>query len=88
MLLFSISVTVSNEVATAFYHWFFLIQPYPFPETLIGANVEFYLKYMMFRNSRKAWCLRRWKKIRLPSTSGVIVTPATFSCNLRRLPSG
>jgi haloacetate dehalogenase len=41
---------VSNEVATAFYHWFFLIQPYPFPETLIGANVEFYLKYMMFRD--------------------------------------
>ncbi len=39
---------VNNEVATAFYHWFFLIQPYPFPETLIGANVEFYLKYMMF----------------------------------------
>lgn len=41
---------VSNEVATAFYHWFFLIQPYPFPETMIGANVEFYLKYMMFRD--------------------------------------
>ena len=42
--------SVNNEVATAFYYWFFLIQPYPFPETMIGANVEFYLKYMMFRD--------------------------------------
>jgi haloacetate dehalogenase len=41
---------VTNEVATAFYHWFFLIQPSPFPETMIASNVEFYLKYMMFRN--------------------------------------
>jgi haloacetate dehalogenase len=41
---------VSNEVATAFYHWFFLIQPAPFPETLISNNAEFYLKYMMFRD--------------------------------------
>jgi len=50
---------VSNEVATAFYHWFFLIQPSPFPETLIAGNVEFYLKYMMFRdmshNEVPAW---------------------------------
>ena len=42
--------SVNNEVATAFYHWFFLIQPSPFPETLIADNVEFYLKYMMFRD--------------------------------------
>ena len=41
---------VNAEVATAFYHWFFLIQPAPFPETLIANNAEFYLKYMMFRN--------------------------------------
>lgn len=41
---------VTNDVATAFYHWFFLIQPSPFPETLIASNVEFYLKYMMFRD--------------------------------------
>ena len=42
--------SVNNEVATAFYHWFLLIQPAPFPETLIANNVEFYLKYMMFRD--------------------------------------
>src|SRR5579859_3593479 len=42
--------SVNAEVATAFYHWFFLIQPAPFPETIIANNAEFYLKYMMFRN--------------------------------------
>jgi haloacetate dehalogenase len=42
--------SVSSEVATAFYHWFFLIQPAPFPETLIANNAELYLKYMMFRD--------------------------------------
>jgi len=31
--------------ATFYYHWFFLIQPYPLPETLIGANPEYYLRY-------------------------------------------
>jgi haloacetate dehalogenase len=41
---------VNNEIATAFYHWFFLVQPCPFPETLIGDNVEFCLKSMMFRD--------------------------------------
>jgi haloacetate dehalogenase len=50
---------VTNQVATAFYHWFFLIQPSPFPETMIAGNVEFYLKYMMFRdmahNEVPAW---------------------------------
>lgn len=34
----------SREFATAYYHWFFLIRPAPLPETLIGANPEFYLK--------------------------------------------
>lgn len=33
---------LSKEVATAYYHWFFLIQPNPFPETLIGADPDFY----------------------------------------------
>ncbi|MGD1211563.1 MAG: alpha/beta hydrolase [Candidatus Acidiferrales bacterium] len=36
--------TVTKETATAYYHWFFLIQPSPFPETLIGNSVEFYLR--------------------------------------------
>jgi haloacetate dehalogenase len=30
--------------AQAYYHWFFLTQPHPLPETLINANSEFYLR--------------------------------------------
>lgn len=35
---------VSREFAKLYYHWFFLLRPEPFPETLIGANPEFYLR--------------------------------------------
>jgi haloacetate dehalogenase len=41
-----------KEFATAYYHWFFLIQPYPLPETLIGANPEYFLQA----------CLKAWSK--------------------------
>jgi haloacetate dehalogenase len=34
---------VTKEFATAYYHWFFLIQPAPFPETLINNSIEFYM---------------------------------------------
>lgn len=30
--------------ATAYYHWFFLIQPYDLPERLIGADPDYYLR--------------------------------------------
>jgi haloacetate dehalogenase len=32
------------EFARAYYHWFFLIQPAPLPERLIGADPVFYLR--------------------------------------------
>ena len=35
--------------ARAYYHWFFMIQPAPFPETLISGNVEAYLHHHMGR---------------------------------------
>jgi haloacetate dehalogenase len=35
--------------AKAYFHWFFLIQPAPFPETLIGADPEFFINYQMGR---------------------------------------
>ncbi len=35
--------------ARAYYHWFFLIQPAPFPETLIGGAPEAYLHHHMTR---------------------------------------
>jgi haloacetate dehalogenase len=33
----------TREFATAYFWWFFLIQPAPLPETLIGNSVEFWL---------------------------------------------
>jgi haloacetate dehalogenase len=40
----------SDQVfATAYFHWYFLIQPAPFPETLIGANPDFFIKSQMGR---------------------------------------
>ncbi len=33
----------TREFAQAYYHWFFLIQPAPLPERLIGADPVFYL---------------------------------------------
>ena len=39
-----------QDLATKYYHWFFLIQNSPFPETLIGNNPEYYL-----RSKLQAW---------------------------------
>jgi len=36
--------TVGKDLATAYYHWFFFIQPYDLPETLIGADPGYYLR--------------------------------------------
>jgi len=33
--------------ARAYFHWFFLIQPAPYPERLLGADVEFHMRSMM-----------------------------------------
>jgi haloacetate dehalogenase len=35
----------NRDLALGTYHWFFLAQPYPLPETLIGGNPEFFLEY-------------------------------------------
>jgi haloacetate dehalogenase len=37
--------TIDQKAATGSYHWFFLIQPAPFPERLIGAQAEYYLRH-------------------------------------------
>jgi haloacetate dehalogenase len=39
----------THAFAKAYFHWFFLIQPAPFPEKLIGADPEFFIKYQMGR---------------------------------------
>ena len=45
--------------ALKIYHWTFLAQPYPLPETLIGGNPDFFL--------RKRWRARPSRKISTPS---------------------
>lgn len=41
----------SRDFAEAYYHWFFLIQPFDLPERLIDAEAEFYL-----RRTLSSWC--------------------------------
>jgi len=45
--------TVNKALATAYYHWFFLIQPAPLPERLIGNDVEFFLRGIWRRHIPK-----------------------------------
>jgi len=37
----------TRAFATAYFHWFFLIQPEPLPETLIGADPKVYIERVM-----------------------------------------
>ena len=39
------------QFAKGYWHWFFLIQPEPVPETMIGANPEYWLKNHMGRHA-------------------------------------
>lgn len=47
---YQLYTTTDKEFATAYYHWFFLIQPHPFPENLINSNPEYFLRH----------CLQSW----------------------------
>ena len=40
---------MTSKLATAYYHWFFLIQPNGLPETLIGHAPEVYLRSLLGR---------------------------------------
>ncbi len=35
---------VNQAIATGYYHWYFLIQPFDLPERMIGADPEYYLR--------------------------------------------
>jgi haloacetate dehalogenase len=50
---------VTRETATAYYHWFFLLQPEPFPETLINNSLETYIS--RGRGEAEAEFLRAFK---------------------------
>lgn len=60
LMVLDISPTLSMyeqtgmDFAKGYWHWFFLIQPEPIPETLIGANPEFWLKNHMGRHAGTA----------------------------------
>ncbi|MFL6630831.1 MAG: alpha/beta fold hydrolase [Massilia sp.] len=43
---------VDKNFATRYMWWFFLIQPAPLPETLIGANLEFYLRHHIGKQNK------------------------------------
>ena len=40
--------------ATRYFHWFFLIQPAPLPERMIGSDPEYFLRTMLERQSKVA----------------------------------
>ena len=46
--------SVSREFATALYHWFLAIQPFPFPEKLIGGSPFVYQDAILFGMSSAA----------------------------------
>jgi haloacetate dehalogenase len=35
---------VDQYLATVYFHWFFLIQPHPFPERFIGGDPEYFIR--------------------------------------------
>jgi haloacetate dehalogenase len=41
---YKLYMTTDKEVATAYYHWFFLIQAFDYPEQMITAQPEYYLQ--------------------------------------------
>ncbi len=42
--------------AEAYYHWFFLIQPYDFPERLLGADPDYYVEAKIGKWSKTEGC--------------------------------
>ena len=51
------------QFAKGYWHWFFLIQPEPVPETMIGANPEYWLKNHMGRHAGTGiFTLDRWSE--------------------------
>uniref|UniRef100_UPI0005779698 alpha/beta fold hydrolase n=1 Tax=Bradyrhizobium genomosp. III TaxID=2683271 RepID=UPI0005779698 len=43
---------MNRAYALKIYHWTFLAQPYPLPETLISSNGEFFLRFKMASQTR------------------------------------
>src|SRR3546814_5756618 len=56
--------TVNQQVATGYYHWFFLIQPFDMPERMIGSDPEYYLRRKTGQDRKSTRCAAR-----MPSTA-------------------
>jgi haloacetate dehalogenase len=39
---------ISKQFATIFFHWFLMVQPAPFPETVVENSAEYFLKYFLY----------------------------------------
>jgi haloacetate dehalogenase len=46
---YSLYANVNRLVATGYWHWFMLIQPYDLPERLIGADPSYFIRTMLAR---------------------------------------
>jgi haloacetate dehalogenase len=66
--------TAGKELATAYYHWFFLIQPYDLPERLIGADPD-------YSSARRSARMGRTRKCSPPKP-----TPSTSATSATRRP--
>ena len=52
---YAMFMDTTHKVASAYWHWYFLAQPEPFPETLIGRDPDFFFEF----------CLVGWGKMPL-----------------------
>ena len=68
--------------ATAYYHWFYLIQPAPLPERMIGADAEFYLAKQMRAMGAYIRCHNRCG---LCGLSTLLCAAGKTSCHVRGL---
>lgn len=69
------------EFATAYYHWFFLIQPAPFPELLLSTNPSAYLYRSFAREGEPGPsnpALKKFSKAALDRYEAAISSPGTI----------
>jgi haloacetate dehalogenase len=43
---YEVYARMTKDIATAYFHWYFLIQPKGYPETLLGNNAEYHMEYL------------------------------------------
>ena len=71
------------EGAMRMYHWYFLAQPRPLPETLIGGDPDFYLRYTLGSWAGSGFA---FDAANMADYVACFCDPAMHSRQLRRLP--